>query len=146
MNYYAAREIEREGRPTGLYHYTVENSGGIHPVGYCSSYRTCPACNGHALMGMPCVQCDRSVIKVEPCPGHPTKEEAEEHYRQYELDRATFDGRHEDQQNRCAVCGVWTQRYATFRMHVYHLCDVHCNREALDVLTRGDTGDMISSV
>jgi len=145
MNYYAAREIIRGGHGIGLYHYTVENGGGIFPVGYCSSYRTCPTCNGQAMAGMPCGACERGAIKVDPCPGHPTKEEAEEHYRQYELDGASFDGMDESAQHKCAICQVWTQRYATFSSKPYYLCDEHRNRAALDTLTQGRVGEAVSS-
>lgn len=137
MNYYAARELMGpNGEHTGLFHFTCENDGVTWPVGYCSSVRTCPSCKGHAWMYREgfCAACqNKGTIRVDPCPGHPTKEEAEEHYRQYQLDGARYDGFSSNQQFKCRVCGAWTQRYAQVcQSYLYHLCDDHCTRETLE--------------
>ncbi len=57
MNYYGPREITRDDKPTGLFHYTCRNDGRIWPIGPCA----------------------------DGCPGHKTAEEACEHYREFLL-------------------------------------------------------------
>lgn len=117
MNYYQPRELLKDGKPTGLWHYTCRNDDRVWPVGYCA----------------------------QDCPGHATPEEAREHYRQYLLDNARYDGYLRDEQRKCEICGAWTQRYAEgphIFMHV--LCDEHCNREGLSQVI-GTMGDIISS-
>lgn len=109
MNYYAAREMQdSQGNPSGLWHYTVANDDRVYPVGYCA----------------------------QECAGHATPEEAQEHYRLYLLDNARYDGVRTNEQKKCAVCGAWTQRFASIPMvmEIYVLCDDHCNRETLDMV------------
>ena len=62
MNHYKPREITKEGKPTGLFHYTCRNDNQIWPVGPCA----------------------------DGCPGHATTDEAREHYRQWLIDGITF--------------------------------------------------------
>jgi hypothetical protein len=61
MNYYKPREILKDGKPVGLYHYTCRNDNQVWPVGLCVD-----------------------------CPGHKTKEEACEHWRQYLIQGIEF--------------------------------------------------------
>lgn len=107
MNYYDAREMAGEqGKPSGIWHYTAENDGRIFPVGYCA----------------------------QGCAGHATPEEAREHYRLYLLDNANYEDRLVSTQQKCEVCGEWTQGIASIpvNMESHVLCDEHRNRETLD--------------
>lgn len=110
MNYYEPRQmIDKEGKETGLYHYTRQNRRtGTFPVGYCA----------------------------DNCPGHPDEAGAYEHYRQYLLDTAEFNfSRLKDQQVRCCLkgCGNWTQELAqTEDQRHFMLCTDHQNRETLE--------------
>lgn len=111
MNYYQPRELRTgAGDPTGLWHYTRRNDNQIWPVGYCR----------------------------DQCPGHPSADEAVEHYRQYLLDEELrLDGRLHAEQRPCAVCAAWTQGLATLgEIAVLVLCDDHRTRETVDQLFR----------
>lgn len=90
--------------PDGPWHYVSASSKGGHPIGYCT----------------------------EECQ-HKTAVEAFEHYRQYLLDTAHYDGRQEAMR-RCEVCKTWTQGVVTYDhvWHSHHLCSVHSNRETLE--------------
>jgi hypothetical protein len=90
----------------GIWHYTAMNDHRIWPVGYCA----------------------------DGCLGHATKEEAEDHYQQWRLDTAHYDGRMSNQQRRCEVCQAWTDGYASIEpgfATLYILCDDHRNRDEL---------------
>ena len=115
MNYYAAREIIESGIGTGLFHYTVDNRRtGTAAVGYCAA----------------------------DCPGHPTPDDACEHYRQYLLDkRLCFLGPEDrtqklDVQYRCQApgCDNWADGIASLDMQTFHLCTQHRNRETVEKL------------
>ena len=106
-DYYQPLEIADEsGAPTGRYHYTVTNNGETAAIGYCA----------------------------EDCPGHETKEEACEHYRQYLLDcHAQYNGTYSDHLSQCSVCGILTNRYGQVAEALYiPLCDEHCDRANLE--------------
>jgi hypothetical protein len=62
MNYYQPRELTKDGKPTGLFHYTCRNDDHIWPVGLCAS----------------------------GCPGHATEQEAREHWRLYLIQGIEF--------------------------------------------------------
>lgn len=140
MRHYAPKEILKNGRGTGLYHFCCSSGDDIYPVGYCSPWKSCPVCNsnGHFPLAS-CNMCGgKGLIKVEnPCPGHPTKAEACLHYRQYLLDQATYDGKQDDQ-SRCEICGEWTCRVAQIPGHIiwHTLCIEHCNRKGLSRVLR----------
>jgi hypothetical protein len=150
MNYYQAREkIDTDGNPTGIYHYTCRNDNRIFPVGYCSDMRTCPVCNGRAWHTTEhCDTCDnKGYVKVAPCLGHATPEEAEAHYREYQLDTSDYSREMMNQQQRCRVCNNWTSRFASLGDgpgRIFVLCDQHCNRESLATLV-GLPGIMFGS-
>lgn len=118
MNYYTTCELaDKEGKPSGLHHYTVTNDNRTRPAGYCA----------------------------DGCPGHPTPEEAREHYKQYLLDhRLRLDGKNGDTQHKCKVCGEWTQGVAFLDETPFALCDEHRTREKVSELY-GDVGDVASS-
>ena len=118
MNYYGPREITREGKPTGLYRYTGMNDGRIWATGYCA----------------------------QDCPGHPTKAEACEHQKQYDLDHRLRldDTLGADVAHRCQVCQEWTQGAASVDgWQHYILCDKHRTRE--EVAKLYSVGTSISS-
>lgn len=131
MAYYTVRQLaDTQGNPTGRWHYTRQDGAGIVAVGYCSRFRTCPTCEGRSfLTTQPCVQCDRrGLIEVEPCPGHDTIEGAIAHFRDYQIDTATFDRVMRRQQRPCTICGAFTQRYAQLGDdlgYIFELCDAH---------------------
>lgn len=157
MNYFQAREItDQDGNPAGRWHYTGMNDGRVWPAGYCSpTWNTCPDCKGWdavpsragGTISSGCETCaGKGYLPVEPCPGHDTPEGAEEHQRQYMLDRRTRYDRHTpNQQHKCRVCGAWTQGFATVgESRMYILCDEHRNREEVEKLM-GPVGVVISS-
>jgi hypothetical protein len=146
MNYSQARQIKDEnGNGTGKWHWTTMNDGHIRPDGYCSRWETCPDCKGYSgIMAFDpnkhCATCaDKGIIiRADPCPGHDTPEGAAEHYRQYLLDNLAFDDiAMQNRQEKCRICGVWTQGVARTREsinQVWVLCDEHRNRESVDRL------------
>lgn len=80
-----------------------------------------------------------------PCQGHDSPEGAREHYRQYLLDTAAYDGVWADVWRVCLGpdCGELTNKYASLgpgRFITFDLCNRHRNREVLDSLfvTVGD--------
>jgi len=109
IRYYLPVEICTSTLGISLYHYCchVYPGDGVWPVGYC--------CQG--------------------CPGHPSKAEAREHYRQFLIDRFGQYGGRLNSSASCALCG----RATSFFAHVdYHfewgpvaLCPDHLNREGL---------------
>lgn len=109
-DYHAARElVDTLGGPTGRWFYCCHLNGRLWPIGYCT-----PDCR------------------------HPTREEAEEHYRQYLLGQAVYDGRWQGVEYRCEVCGQWTDRFAQLKSFVLHrLCPAHLNREGLASVLAG---------
>jgi hypothetical protein len=114
MNYYQPSELrDANGGHAGKWHYTVTNDKVTFPAGYCA----------------------------DGCAGHDTPEGAREHFKEYLLDNARFDGKLSNQQRKCEICGVYTERLGQVpSMMVHHsLCDEHCNREGLaQVLHVGD--------
>lgn len=111
MNYDQAREIRnKDGNPSGKWHFTRMNDGQIWPIGFCR----------------------------ENCPGHDTAEEAEKHWYDYECSILVVDNFHNpavaDDRERCEVpgCEQWTNH----RMRPQgdygagpRLCGAHLNVE-----------------
>ncbi len=117
MNYYQAREILKDGEPSGKWHYTVWNDNRIMPVGYCA----------------------------QGCEGHETREGAYEHQTAYLLDHQTrYDGEWAGTQYQCMVCKTWTSKFASVDHQKFTLCDEHRNREQVAKLF-GTVADAISS-
>src|SRR5260221_609891 len=89
------------GAGLGLWHFCSSTTSDGHvPIGYCSPIVPCPDCSQHpdgphlippAAKGA-CKRCSgrRVVGIVNACPGHPSPEEAIEHYRQWLLDHAAY--------------------------------------------------------
>lgn len=111
-------------RSTGEWFYVMVNDGMVYRVGYCAE---------------------------DACQGHTTEEEAREHYRQYELDNATYrdattlpeEAQRKQRERHCAVCQAWTRSFAQLgpgRLQIVFLCADHLNRDGLDqaVPTMGD--------
>jgi hypothetical protein len=71
------------------------------------------------------------------CSGHETKEEAEECYRIYMIDNASyrnvpFDEDRRDQHHKCEICGIWTMcRAQVDPIEEHFLCPEHLNKESL---------------
>ena len=116
MAYYTARELmDKDGKATGKWHYTVQWGGSDGPR---------IAATGHCANG---------------CPGHDTPKEAYAHYKQYLLDKQTHyeAGENAETQHRCQApgCGAWTTGAAFVGGYeVYYLCDTHRTREHLEPL------------
>lgn len=110
MNYYGPRQLaDADGRPSGLWHYTVRNGDAVWAIGYCA----------------------------DGCPGHDTPEVAMEHQRQYEVDHAVLDGTVYTSYHACQVCGRLTNRTAMWgpgNMDMAWLCDDHRTRDHLRAL------------
>ena len=163
MNYYGPLELRKDGKGTGLWHYTCSNKRtGTYAVGYCSPWDNCPECaKGLAPWGwvrnedgtpkldenqkpIKCGKCEGRglVAKEDPCPGHPSKEEACDHYKQYQLDRLKIRGPKEQQwpKEKCCVDGC--EEVATMLadipgdMHHFELCPAHANRETVEKMYR----------
>ena len=80
----------------------------------------------------------------DKCQGHDTKEEAEEHHKQYLLDTKLQYFIAQDERRKCKICGEWTQSRATIDMKVFDLCPEHQTREIVSDLY-GGVGESWSS-
>lgn len=126
MNYYQPREIAKDGKGTGRWHYTCRNDNQIWPVGYCA----------------------------QGCEGHPTPDEARAHQTAYILDHEVrLDETDSDSQRQCEApidggcCGAWTQGRARVGKGIgrqFVLCGAHRTKEIVAALY-GSVGDVISS-
>jgi hypothetical protein len=117
MNYYAARELKtKDGKPSGLWHFTKMRDGQIWAVGYCA----------------------------DACPGHKTKEEAYAHYKKYLLERQTTFNLVLHNWTSCVACDRPT-RYAAQvgAIEVYPLCEKCMNLSTLETLV--EVGEEVSS-
>lgn len=161
MNYYGARQkLDENGKPSGLFHYTCRNDEQIWPVGYCGAFKRCDKCDGQ-MRKMPyapgpytCETCrDTGTMKVpeaERCPGHATAGEANEHYRQYLLDSAVFQGPKTTEwpKEKCEAdgCNEEATHLASIPGHMEHthkFCAKHCTCEELAKKVK--VGESISS-
>ena len=123
MNYYGAREITKDGKPTGLYHYTVRNDNVIRPVGPCA----------------------------DDCRGHETKEEACEHYRQWLIEGIEFTPRESEwPKDKCEVEGcdeeaimVGVSHNEPGQFNQRRFCAKHATRQEMAKFTFA--GERISS-
>lgn len=109
IRYYLPVEMLSTDARVNLYHYCCCLYPGyrVWPVGYCA----------------------------EGCPGHHTRAEAREHYRQFLLERFAQYGGRLNSPAACAVCGRNTSLFASVEYHfdceVVPLCSLHLNREGL---------------
>lgn len=130
MNYLAPLQRQSDGK----WDYTRNG----HPTGYCHAYRPFEKkdlwifCNSQEAMDRENEKLGKYAEKYHAC-GHDTKEEACACYRQYLLDNLIrYDGKDMSSQQKCEVCGEWTQRFAHGPYEIVVLCDKHCNREDLE--------------
>jgi hypothetical protein len=118
MNYDEPRQIS-SGDNAGKWRYTSMNDGQVWAIGYCA--------NG--------------------CPGHDTKDEAREHYRQWQLDTKLqfHDGPADpDTLRRCEADGCTEHTAGSASMGPWlswTLCPAHRTRETVEALypTAGDS-------
>lgn len=107
MNYRQALEIQKDGNPTGKYHYTNTNDDRTYPIGYCR----------------------------DGCPGHDTPEDAQEHYKQYLLNENLRLDAHKlhNMKLKCEAkdgCEEYTDTAASVGgIKHYHLCNKHRTKE-----------------
>jgi hypothetical protein len=121
MNFHKARELQKDGKPSGRWHYTNYNDSlkTIWPEGYCAD---------------PTSPCSKE--------GHATAEEACACKKRYDLDKKLrFDMKKMDQVSnlhRCQApgCGEWGPNHAEIpsEMVFWCLCDAHANRETVEKL------------
>lgn len=101
MRHFRPAERIIDGKPGGLWHYTMRHQDVTLPVGYCA----------------------------DGCEGHPTKEEACQHYQQYLLDHELGFSVDPDVMLRCAVCQEMTTGRGHVSWHTWALCPAHQNRD-----------------
>jgi hypothetical protein len=119
VNYHQPRQLMREGRPSGRWHYTNMRAGITTPEGYCADL-------------------------TSPChaDGHATKDEAYACMKRYLLDTTlTFfdDNPDAEHQHKCQheTCKVFTSggaRVGHGIAHEWSLCPAHRTREVVDLL------------
>jgi hypothetical protein len=132
MNYYGPRQRQGDKR----WDYTCKNDGHTYPVGYCAPFRRWTD-EELARFGFSrqMVEADEKLEAGHHEGGHATEGEACECYKKYLLDRylrlGQVDANH---QNRCEVCGEFTQLYATIPSEMKHwvLCERHNTREGVE--------------
>ena len=107
MNYYMARQLmTKDGKPSGLWHFTKMRDGQIWAVGYCAEHE-----------------------------GHATKEEAQECYRKYILEREVSQGRLAEWHS-CFVCGAPSKNCVEVGgLKLLILCDEHNTTQQIEKLT-----------
>lgn len=130
MRHYKARQ-----RKDGRWDYTVNLGNYITPIGYCTPYREWTQ-EDLARFGFsgdePDIVRGRDFADRHHDCGHATPEEANECYRQYQLDQElslmrTF----ENTKRKCLKCGDWTQHFAEINMSCFDLCEKHNTRESV---------------
>jgi len=127
MNYQQARQRKTDGR----WDFTSMNDGVVHAIGYCCEY---DAIDPSVI---PISEEEqnrlRSFAHKHHTDGHDTAEQAQECYKEYLLDhRLRLDQTMSDQQQKCRICGAWTDKFATLSTTtLYVLCPEHNNRESV---------------
>jgi hypothetical protein len=110
--YHMARQLAVPSGRDGWV-YSCLSGSEVRPIGYCNS------------------RCE-----------HPTREDAEQHYSDFLLDRTTFDGKWKGVYYCCELCGEWTDSFAQVRpaFVLYHLCGRHMDRASVETLLSGPDG------
>lgn len=108
--------------------------------------RWVPAADGGLGAWLYCCLYQKSYRPIGYCSlecRHREPAEAAEHYREYLLDQATYDGRWHGVYYRCELCGEWTDSFAQVpsAFIIHRLCRSHLNRNGLGrVLTVAELG------
>ena len=122
----------------GLFFFAMTQGMVSMPIGHCSATTTCMACDGDGYIegGNPCGACEVTgvVRKSNPCLGHPTPEEAVQHFREFLVDKSWVsevdDARKAKQ---CSVDGCQRKgihvRDSGFQDTDFPYCAEHCTRE-----------------
>ena len=133
MNYYESKQRKTDGK----WDYTRNK----RPTGYCCAYREIPKdadtliCEEH-----------HDTSHKHHVDGHNTEEEAIACYKEYLLDHELrLDREMSNNQQKCRVCGDWTQKYADIGLtQMFILCDEHNNREEVEKLYQAPSLSMSS--
>jgi hypothetical protein len=147
MNYYQARQLEKDGQLTG-WHYTCMNDGQVWPIGYCSRFLEAKTMNEGGFYTQE--GADKHNAKKDKFHGpsvlHATAAEACDCYVDYMLDNLrhfmTKDKTNEsDTQHKCQHpgCKSFDTGYASSGSRIWILCDEHNTRDiiATEFLKKG---------
>lgn len=140
MRYYAPKQRNSDG----LWHYTCTHNDRTTAVGYCSPYKACEKCwdergvgTGQLPGGSTCETCEGTGLrkKSQPCEGHPTAEEACQHYFEYVTQKAIMhvdlEGKARSEKCSAPGCTNLANGYASSVGHWYYLCTDHLNKAGL---------------
>jgi hypothetical protein len=121
-----------------------DDEGWSHAIGYCAGWRefSIEELRGRWGDRAESVQAELEVkrlyIEHYHSNGHGTAEEAYACYQRFGLDQELqLNREHPDEQRRCMVCGVWTNRYASLGDETerqFDLCDSHRTRPYVEQL------------
>jgi RecJ-like exonuclease len=140
--------MDKDGKGTGRWHYTCMNDGQVWAVGHCSSWECCPDCEAQGVRmyseeSQKCPTCKgRGIVdNPNPCPGHATPEEAEQHYKDYLIEKSTITGPKQQEwpKHKCAVEGCNNEGNHLANVDAYHyyeLCAEHADKNTLQSLVR----------
>ena len=129
----------RQNPVSGMFWFYVESANGDRAtVGHCGRTRPCMACDGEGYVfgGVGCDSCSTTgtVRKTDPCTGHPTADEAQQHFREYLVDLASARPATLDDAVVCAAPHEDCQSVATHVMDSgwadtsMVCCHDHCSR------------------
>jgi hypothetical protein len=117
MRHCKARQLSESGK----WHYTCRAGDAVYPIGYCSKYAS----------DMICEDISAIMSGKNDCPGHDTAEEAENHYKQYVLDRLLFFSMQEWPKYKCKECNNEAKFSVSADGAFYQLCEIHANKETV---------------
>lgn len=135
MNYYEPKQRTGDGR----WDYTRNN----YPAGYCRKYQE------FDTKLVPISEAEqeeyRATAHKHHTDGHATSEEACDCYKEWQLDhQLSLDRTMSNQQQKCKVCGEWTQKFAEVGNQVIILCEEHNNREEVAKIYEAPSWSMSS--
>lgn len=161
MNYYQPLEIsDKDGNPTGKFHYTKRNGEHIYPVGYCNfrmkdlgeiiekdGFKFIKTESGIEIpIRQEEINIHKAVEHKYHKEGHDTPEEACECYKEYLLDKHMNLGhKMMGTKKTCENegCEEMTDNMAIVGGRSFILCDKHRNRETIEKMF--EVGNAISS-
>lgn len=139
MNYYEAKQRQTDKR----WDYTRNN----RPTGYCCEYlpvvsEIIPIGEAESKEYQEAKEHQDQEAKEysdtahkHHTGGHETEKEACECYKEYRLDHHLSLNRTMSSQQKCRICGEWTQKFAEVNLScIFTLCDKHNNRETVEGL------------